>query len=79
LHVDESKTAENANANALAATSVQRNVVDRVNSGRRTENEAFAADIMDHRLLFGPVDLASQPTHVDIDEIALRYELVIPT
>src|ERR1700745_3457406 len=59
-------------------TSVQRNVVVRINSGRSTEDETFAANVEDHRLLCGAIDLATQPAYVDIDEIALGHEPVVP-
>src|SRR6201986_4492536 len=65
-------------AKAPDTISIQRKVVVRVNSGRRTENETFAAHIMDHGRLFGPVDLAAQPAHMHVDQIALRYEFVVP-
>src|ERR1700745_3748123 len=65
-------------ANAPNMTSVQRNVVVRMNSGRSTEDKTFAANIEDHRLLLRIVDLTTQPAYVDIDEIALGHELVVP-
>src|SRR4030081_3649693 len=65
-------------ANAPETASVQRNVVVRVNSGRRTEYESFPADAMDHRLLVGSVDLSPQPAHVYVNEIAVRHEFVVP-
>src|SRR5204863_8282410 len=61
--------------NAPETTSVQRNVVVRMNSGRGTQDKPFAADIMDHRLLVGEVNLPAQTAHVHVDEIALRHEL----
>src|SRR4030081_816955 len=64
--------------NAPDTTSVQRNVVARTNSGRRTENEPFAANVVDHGLLAGNVNLPAQSTHVHVDEIAPEHELVAP-
>src|SRR5579871_1710325 len=63
---------------APATTSVQRNVVVRAKSGRRTENEPNAAHIMDHRRLRRLVDLAPQSSHVHVDKVGLRYEFIIP-
>src|SRR5579859_2399374 len=58
--------------------SVQRKVVVRANSGRGTEDEAFATDAMDHRRLVGSVHLPPQAAHMDVDQVALRHELVVP-
>src|SRR5882757_3755748 len=60
------------------ATSVHRNVVVRVNSGRCTEDKSRTANIVDHRCLVRSVDLVPQPSHMHIDEVALRDEFVIP-
>src|SRR5689334_5969093 len=60
------------------AASVQRNVVVRMKSGRRTENESFATDVLYHRRVVAAVDLAAQPAHVHVDEIALWDDLVVP-
>src|SRR5882672_2648488 len=65
-------------ANMLATASAQRNVVVRVNSGRGTKHEPDAADIVNHRWLRGLVHLVPQPAHVDVHEIGLRNELVLP-
>src|SRR5581483_3026460 len=67
-----------ASVNAMKTTSVQRNVVVRAKSGRRTEHESLATNTVDHRRLVGPVDLAAQAAHMDVDEIRLRNEFVIP-
>src|SRR6516164_10472016 len=64
--------------NAPDTASVQRNVVLRVNSGRRTKDETLTAYTMDHRLLVCCVDLSPQPTHVHVNEIALRHEFIVP-
>src|SRR6184192_1565493 len=64
--------------NAPDTPSVQRNVVLRVNSGRRTKDEPLAAYAMNHRLLVCCVDLSPQLTHVHVNEIALRHEFVLP-
>src|SRR6516225_11836229 len=64
--------------NAPDTASVQRNVVLRVNSGRRTKDEPLTAYAMDHRLLVCCVDLSPQPTHVHVNKIAVRHEFIIP-
>src|ERR1700730_9737761 len=58
--------------------SVQRNVLVRAKSGRRTEDETHAADVVNHRRLVRLVHLAPQPPHMDVDEIGLGNELVVP-
>ena len=65
-------------AKAADIASVQRNVVVRTKSGRGTEHEPFAANVVNHGLLAGLVDLAPEPAHVHIDEIAARHEFVVP-
>ena len=64
--------------NAPDAASVQRNVVLRVNSGRRTKDEPLAADAMNYRLLVRCIDLSSQTAHMHVNKIALRHEFIIP-
>src|SRR6516164_9284680 len=64
--------------NAPDAASVQRNVVLRVNSSRRTKNKTLTAYAVDYRLLVWRVDLSPQPAHVHINEIALRHEFIVP-
>src|SRR4030081_40779 len=64
--------------NVPATASVQRNVVVRAKSGRRTENETHAAYIVNHRRLMRLVHLAPQPPHMNVDEIGLGNELVVP-
>src|SRR5258705_13725988 len=66
------------NARAPEATSVQRNVVVRMNSGRRTEDETGAADIVDHGRLVRFVDLVPQPPHMHVDQVGVRHEFVVP-
>src|ERR1700730_11209679 len=65
-------------AKAADIASVQRNVVVRTNSGRSTEDEPFAANVVYHGLLAGLINLAPQPAHVNVDEVAARYEFVVP-
>src|SRR5215831_8242621 len=65
-------------ANAPETTSVQLNVVVRMNSGRRTEDETCAANVVNHGQLVRLVDLVPQPAHVHIDEVGLRHEFIIP-
>src|SRR3954447_2008792 len=55
--------------NAPDTTSVQRKVVVRRNSGRRTEHKPFAADVVDHRMLVGRVDLPAQAAHVHVHQV----------
>src|SRR5438132_11458716 len=64
--------------NAPATVSVQRKVVERAKSGRCTENESYTADIVDHRRLMRLIHLAPQPSHVNVNEVGLRHELVVP-
>src|SRR5690242_13052427 len=64
--------------NAPDTASVQRNVVLRVNSGRRTKNKAFTTYAVNHRLLVWRVDLSPQAAHVHVNEIAPRYKFVVP-
>jgi hypothetical protein len=49
-----------------------------MNSGRSTEDESFATDVVDHRLFFEFIDLPTQPAHMHVHKIASRNELVIP-
>ena len=65
-------------ANAPEISSVQRKPVVRTNSGRSTEHESFATDVVDHRLFFEFIDLPTQPAHMHVHKIASRNELVIP-
>jgi hypothetical protein len=65
-------------ANAPEISSVQRKPVVRMNSGRSTEDESFATDVVDHRLFFESIDLPTQPAHMHVHKIASRNELVIP-
>src|SRR5215470_15085480 len=65
-------------ANAPETTSVQRNVVVRMNSGRRTEDETGAANVVNHGRLVRLVDLVPQPAHVHIDKVGLRHDFVVP-
>src|SRR6267142_6401468 len=65
-------------ANPPDTTSVQRNVVVRLNSGRRTDDKAFAAHVVNHGWFARPIHLAPQPAHVNVDQIALRDKLVVP-
>src|SRR5229473_4088368 len=64
--------------NALAMASVQRNVVVRMKSGRGTEDETHAADIMNHWRLARLVHFAPQPPHVNVNEVGLGNEVVVP-
>src|ERR1700758_3060086 len=64
--------------NAPDTTTVQRNVVLRVNSGRRTKNKAFTTYAVNHRLLVWRVDLSPQAAHVHVNEIDPRYKFVVP-
>src|SRR6267143_62335 len=57
---------------------VQRNVVVRMKSGRRTEHETGAAHAVDHRRLLRLIHLATQPAHMHIDEIRVRDETIVP-
>src|SRR5258708_9406485 len=57
---------------------VQRNVVVRMKSGRRTEHETGAAHAVDHRRLLWLIHLATQPAHMHIDEIRIRDETIVP-
>src|SRR5258708_36713848 len=57
---------------------VQRNVVVRTKSGRRTEHETGAAHAVDHRRLLRFIHLATQPPHVHIDEIRVGDETIVP-
>src|SRR5258708_30420200 len=57
---------------------VQRKVVVRTKSGRRTEHETGAAHAVDHRRLLRLIDLATQPAHMHIDEIRVRDETIVP-
>src|SRR5260370_34183701 len=57
---------------------VQRNVVVRTKSGRRTEHETGAAHAVDHLRLLRLIHLATQPAHVHIDEIRVRDETIVP-
>src|SRR5215475_10355165 len=64
-------------ANTPATAAVERNVVVRMKSGS-TEDESHAANIVNHRRLMRQVNLMSQSSHMNIDEIGLRDEFVIP-
>src|ERR1700693_1883 len=64
--------------NAPAMASVERNVVVHAKSSRRTEDEPDAADIGYHRQLVRLVHLVPQPAHVNVDEVGLGHELVVP-
>src|SRR5258707_2153433 len=57
---------------------VQRNVVVRTKSGRRTEHETGAAHAVDQRRLLRLIHLATQPAHMHIDEIRVRDETIVP-
>src|SRR5579859_2071930 len=65
-------------ANAPATASVQRKVVVRAKSGRGTEDETRATHILNHRRIGWLVYLPPQPPHVNVDEVGLRDELVVP-
>jgi hypothetical protein len=58
--------------------SAQRNVNEWKNSGGRTENEADATNVVYHGGLTRLVDLMAESPHVDINEIGLRNESVVP-
>src|SRR6266852_6308430 len=64
--------------NTPATASAQRNVVVRTNSGRGTKNESYAANIMDHRRLVRLIHLAPEASHMDVHQVRLRNELVLP-
>src|SRR5258708_1774326 len=57
---------------------VQRNVVVRTKSGRRTEHETGAAHAVDQRRLLRLIHFATQPAHMHIDEIRVRDETIVP-
>src|SRR6266851_8994153 len=65
-------------ASIAATASPHRNVVVRVSSGRCTEHESHAADAMDHLRLVRFVHLVPQAAHMDVHQIGLRNELVLP-
>src|SRR6516165_9713353 len=64
-------------ANMPATATVQRNVVLRMKSSGRMEDETQAPHIVDHRRLGWLIDLTSQPAHMHIDQVRLRDEFVI--
>lgn len=43
-----------------------------------TKDKTGAPDVANERGLIWPVDLATQLSHVDVDEIGFRYDFVIP-
>jgi hypothetical protein len=47
-------------------------------SERRAENESSATKTVDHRRLVGRIDLAAQPTHMNVHLIGFRNKFVIP-
>ena len=49
----------------------------RMKSGS-TEDESYAADIVNHRWLMRQVNLMSQSSHMNVDEVGLGDEFVIP-
>jgi hypothetical protein len=65
---------ETANIRQLPPSS---GVVVRMKSGS-TEDESHATNIVNHRRLMRQVNLMSQSSHMNIDEIGLRDEFVIP-
>ncbi len=64
-----------------AQTSVMLHLCDRIwasVSFRRPENKTSTTNAFDHRSFVWQVDLATQPTHMDIHEICRGYKLVVP-
>src|SRR5215469_1694919 len=59
----------------MPATAAEPNV--RMKSGS-PEDESHTANIVNHRRLMRQVNLMSQSSHMNIDEIGLRDEFVIP-
>ena len=65
-------------AKTAANASVQRKLVVRKNSSWRTEYKPDATHSMNERRFAGHIDLAPQPSNMDVDEICARVEMVMP-
>src|ERR1700722_18769217 len=61
-------------ANAMA----QRKLVVRKNSNWRTEYEPNATYGVNQRRLAGEIDLAAEPSDMDVDEVGARVEVIMP-
>src|SRR5882757_6593149 len=65
-------------AKTVANAIVQRKLVVRKNSSWRTENEPDATHGVNERRFAGHIDLAPEPSNMDVDEVCARIEMIVP-
>src|SRR5260370_3997291 len=65
-------------AKTVANAIVHRKLVVRKNSSWRTEYEPDATHSVNERRLAGQIDLAAEPSDMDVDEVGTRIEMIVP-
>src|ERR1700736_6618786 len=65
-------------AKTVAKAIAQRKLVVRKNSRWSTKYEPDATYGMNERRLAGQIDLAAEPSDMDVDEVGTRIEVIVP-